>query len=57
MNYQVCWKYETDAPVDPWHAQFFFLKETAVELFKVHKSLGHETKLLTIEDKNNVRNS
>lgn len=51
MNYQVCWKYETDASIDPWHAVFFFLKESAIEYYKVHKSLGHETKILTIEGK------
>lgn len=48
MEYQVCWKYPEESKYDPWHAMFFNLKETAVEYYKVHKSLGEETKILTI---------
>lgn len=54
MNYQVCWHYD-DAPSSLWFAEFFHLKETAVERYKIQKQLCKNVKILTIGG-NNGRN-
>lgn len=48
MNYQVCWR-NGSFPV--WNAKFFYLKECAIEHYRIMKSLYSEVKILTIGGK------
>lgn len=45
MDYQVCWKAENGSH---WEAQFFYLRESAREYYKIMRSLYKEVKILKI---------
>lgn len=45
MNYQVCWRKDS---FPCWSAKFFYLRESAIEHYRLMKSLYPEVKILTI---------
>lgn len=48
MDYQVCWRKDSSLV---WNAKFFYLRESAIEQYRLMKSLYPEVKILIIGGK------